>query len=313
MLTEDQKKMRRTGVGGSEIAAIVGLNPYSSPIDVWRSKVEGWSPEVTGPMLRGTFLEDGVARWWAHEKGAQLREVGTIRHPKEEIVICTPDRLAKMLGAEELDLSIKVPGPHTAEQWGPDGSDELPDHAALQVQWELIPLGILYGIRRAIVTAPVHGELRSYPVEADADIQAGLVEAAKRFWKDHVVSGKPPPPDASESYGDWLSARYVNGSAPPVPASPELARVVEDLRHLKAQRKELETQEQALRNRLLATIGDASGVEGLCTYRITKGRASVRWEEVCREAGVPAELIEKHTSRTPYRTLRILKGGNDNE
>lgn len=312
MLSDDQKKMRRTGIGGSEISAIVGLNPYATPIDVWRSKVEGHEVEETGPMRRGRFLEEGVAQWWAHEKGAALREVGTIRHPKEAIVICTPDRLAAMKDGE-LDLSVKVPGPYALEQWGADGSDEAPDHALLQVQWELIPLGILYGIRRAVITAPVHGELRSYYVEADADIQGGLVEAARKFWRDFVETGTPPPPDSSRSYENWLSARHQNGSAPALAPTPQLTAMVEELRRAKAEKKAAEEKERGAKNRLVSALGTASGVDGLCTYRLTKGKPSTDWTEVCLEVGIPPEVIAKHTTRNPYPALRLSKNGDNSD
>lgn len=314
MLTDEQKKIRKTGIGGSEIAAVVGLNPYASPIDVWRSKVEGHELEETGPMKRGRFLEDGVARWWAHDHGAELREVGTIRHPREEIVMCTPDRLASFGQVDPtLDLSIKVPGPHVMEQWGPDGSDEVPDAYLLQAQWELIPLGILYGIRKAVIAAPIRGDLHSYPVDADEDIQGQLIEAAKRFWGDHILTGRPPPADSSASYGEWLKVKYQNGSEPEVRPTPELASIVEELRQLKANAKEMAGRERGLRNQLLTAIGDAAGVEGLCSYRITKGRPATDWQAICREAGVSPAVVEKHTSRTPYRVLRLSRNGDDNE
>ena len=97
-LTPEQKKLRLQGIGGSEISAIVGLNPYATALDVWRSKVEGYEQPVNEHMKRGIFLEAGIANWYADRTGATLREIGTVFHPSFPRVFCTRDRIARASG-----------------------------------------------------------------------------------------------------------------------------------------------------------------------------------------------------------------------
>src|SRR4051812_24779541 len=124
-LTPDQLKMRLSGIGGSEIAVVVGISPYAGFIDVWAVKVEGRVFEGNAATRRGQILEPAVAAWYAEETGAQLREVGTIRHPTREIALATPDRIATLAGSERL-VEIKTANLRQIDKWGEPGTDEVP-------------------------------------------------------------------------------------------------------------------------------------------------------------------------------------------
>ena len=66
-MTNEQRALwlegRRTGIGGSDVAAVLGLNPWKTPLDVWNDKL-GLSEDkgMTEPAYWGTVLEDTVAK-----------------------------------------------------------------------------------------------------------------------------------------------------------------------------------------------------------------------------------------------------------
>lgn len=298
MLTDEQKKLRLEGIGGSEIAALAGLNPHMTALDVYRCKVEGFEPPQTHHMERGTFLEDGVARWYAHRTGAKLREVGTIRHPSIARIICTPDRLATPPQGEEVDLSIKFPGIRSAAYWGEPGTDDVPEAYWCQVQWELIPLGVLYGIRRAHIAAPIDGDLRVYTVSGDPKAQAHLAEIAQKFWVDHVAKKVPPPIDGSDSAKAWLHDRFPENRTPLKIAPPEATELAQRYREHRRAREEHEKLEKECQNRLKELIGDAEGIKGqgwFATWKAPKGSLFIDWEAIARALNPPDELIQRHT------------------
>ncbi|HQV23796.1 MAG TPA: YqaJ viral recombinase family protein, partial [Agitococcus sp.] len=79
----DWLKGRQTGIGGSEIAAIVGLNQYRTPMQVWESKVNPVQDEETSqPAYWGTVLEDVVAKEYALRTGNKVQRLTKqMRHP----------------------------------------------------------------------------------------------------------------------------------------------------------------------------------------------------------------------------------------
>src|SRR5215469_14323159 len=74
---------RRTGIGGSDAAAALGLSPWQTPYDLWEQKTGRAPPiEQTEPMLWGHLLEDIVRREYARRTGLEARPVAEmIRHP----------------------------------------------------------------------------------------------------------------------------------------------------------------------------------------------------------------------------------------
>lgn len=298
MLTEEQKKKRLQGIGGSEISALVGLNPFAGPIDVWRSKCEGYEIPVTHHMERGTYLEDGVAKWYASRTGATLAETGTLTHPSFARVMCTPDRLATFSDGSRLDLSIKVPGPRAQDHWGTPGTDEVPEPYFVQVQWELLILEAHYGITRADIAAPIDGDLAVYHVSADRDTQQYLVEEANLFWTRYVQTRTPPPVDGSESSGEWLKARFPKHTRPMMVATSEAHDLMCELFEARTERKRHELREELATQRLKAILGDAEGMQGngwKILFRANKDSVKVDWKAIAAEVGVPAHIQEKHT------------------
>lgn len=312
MLTEEQLKLRLTGIGGSEIGALVDLHPYMKPIDVYASKVH---PNREGDNFhteRGKFFERPTADWWAHRHEAALREVGTLIHPDHRVVLATPDFLARPTAGAELDLSVKCPGPRTRHHWGELGSDEVPPYAYAQVQWELAILEKLHGITRAVVVAPLDGDLAEFPIDADRDLQDHLIGAAERFWRDHVAKRNPPPPDASKEYTEFIRKAFPE-SGPGLPqADAEALLAAQELRRAKMAKKVADEAEARARQVLEMKIGNGGGLVGpdwKITFKLTKGKPALDLAGLVAELKIPQSAIDRHTKRKPYKTFRATFNG----
>lgn len=312
-LSEEQKALRLTGIGASEVAAVLGISPWARPIDVYRAKVEGRELDETLPMKRGRILESAIADWYAEDTGATLRPGVTTRHPRCSVLLATPDRFALHRNGEERGLECKAPGVHMASAWGESGSDQVPIYYVAQVETQMA----CCNLQDADVAALLGGEdFRTYHLRRDAELEALIIDAAERFWTDHVLPRRPPAPDASEPYSEWLHTRYpeVSAKAPILKADPEDQQWATQLFDARARKAAAEEDEKLARQHLEARIGSAYGMEGQ-TWKIlwsdSKGRASTNWEAVAAEAGLSRALIEKHTKRTPHRVFKptLKKGG----
>ncbi len=299
-LTEEQLAMRLTGVGGSEVAAVCGLNPFAGPFDVYRAKVEGHVIEDNEHMERGRFFERPTAEWYAHRNGATLQEAGTLRHPKHSIVLATPDFLASLAGGRRLDLSIKVPGPNAQRLWGEPGTDECPMPAFVQVQWELFILEALEGITEAVVAAPIFGELREFPVRADREFQGNLLEHVERFWADHIEPKKPPPIDGTAACSEWLRQRFEAHDGLILAADMETTLIASRLQAARLAQKKGAADEEEAKNLLIARMKDV-GAEGMAgegwkvSFRLAKGGVETDWKAVALACNAPEHIVQACT------------------
>lgn len=304
-LTKEQLAMRLTGIGGSEISSLVGLNPYSSPIDVWRAKVEGVVFEGNAATERGNYLEPAVAAWYVDQTNAVLRDVGTVRHPTSPIALATPDRIATIKGKERL-LEIKTANIRQLDKWG-DSDDAVPEQYLVQVQWTMACVGL----HEADVAVLIAGDtFRIYHLRLDLELVSMLLEAAEGFWSRYVVTKTPPPPDSSEAYGRFIADHFDAEKGATLQADLATTLIAARLKAAREAKAAAERAETEARNELLTRMSVAGAEKILgdrwsVSYGLTKGRVSVRWEDVAREAGVPEALIQKHTViAPPHRTFR---------
>jgi putative phage-type endonuclease len=196
-LTDEQRRIRRTGITGTDVCAlmapVLGIPSFSTPFEVWSAKMGRDTPkDVTEDMERGTFLEDGARQWYAHRTGAlKVEQPGTVVSRRNPLVIATPDGVAHFRD-DVRALEVKMPG--SAAGWGEPETDEVPPWYLPQVLWQLAALEM----ERADVFAVLDGKPRLYHVRRDAEVEGLMVEHAERFWRDYVVTGKPPEVTAAD-------------------------------------------------------------------------------------------------------------------
>lgn len=297
MLTPEQKALRSRGVGASEIAAIVGLSPYETALDVYLRK-RGLLPSSPDNAYTkwGRTLEAVIADRYAEEYDVELVTSGTVRHPEREWMLATPDRLT----ADGTRLiEIKNVGANRAFEWGASGTSRIPERYYLQVLWQMA----VTGVREADLVALIGGnDLRVYAVEHDAKIEEYMIEVAREFWFDHVVAENPPEVEELDSTARYLSLRYPRDSGESIEATPEIEAWIDRLRELREIGEQVEAAKIEAELAIKEFMGEASTLTsrlGRITYKSTKDIQTVDWRGAARAAQVPADVIAEHTTTKP--------------
>lgn len=204
---QDWLTRRQAGIGGSDVAAILGISPWKTPLDVYNSKVEpvAADEEMSEAAYWGIVLEDVVAREYATKTVSKIQRINDlVRHPEHpwaianlDRVIVTPgsrarlDDAGRLLGADGL-LECKTASAYKASDWGRDGDDDaIPVHYAAQAMWYLAVTGLPWCDFATLIGGQRFVTKR---VERDEETIAVLLEKCRAFWFDHVQARRPPEP-----------------------------------------------------------------------------------------------------------------------
>lgn len=234
-LSAEQLEERRAYIGGTDAAALAGVNPpgWAQPIDVYLEKV-GLAPErgKSRMMSAGTLLEPAVAALFTEATSIKLRRWRRpIRSREYPWAGGHLDRWAEDGGIFEAKWAMRKDG------WGPSWSMDLeavdqppvqvPLHYAVQVQHYLAVTG-----REHAWLAVLLGwaDFRWYRIARKPETITWLMELEERFWEENVLAGVPPAPDGSESYGRHLRRQYQQDDGLERVATPEQQLLVGKLR-----------------------------------------------------------------------------------
>lgn len=242
--------LRHTGIGASEIATVLGLNPWQSPFSLWHIKAGNVDPDLEGNAAThwGTIHEPAICDEWARlNPWAEVRVCGTYRHPDEPWMLANPDRLVH--DGDDLVGVLEAKTARYADGWGPDGSDEIPVHYRAQVMQQMHVMGVPV----AYVAVLIGGsDFRSYTVDYDPGDAAHVVEAGRAFWQS-IADGVPPDIDASEATGQTVRRLHPDVEDVDVLVDTDLA---DGYLTAVAAVKDAERVRDGYVNRLLDAIGD---------------------------------------------------------
>ena len=294
-------KERATYIGGTDISAIIGVNPYSSPWEVYCRKL-GLLPQepMNQAMKRGVKFEAPLCGWFAEETGLKLQPAPQIvcRHPKYDFIGGNPDRL---VGTDAV-LEVKTVGVNAAREWGPAPDGPIPQHYLVQLHWYLgltnRPIGYF--------AAYIEGRegIQIYRIDHDPELFEFLIAAAVRFWTNHIVPQVAPEVDGSDSCSEILSKIYPADTGEVIDGDDDVAMMAARLQDIKAQSSKLYKQQIEIENYIKSAMGEASvmNVEGYSkpfTWKKAKDSVSTDWEAMARNL-IEAEKLDESL---PYFTV----------
>lgn len=307
MLTKEQLELRKNGITGSEIAAVAGLNPWVSPFDVWCKK-KGVIEDDAGSYHteRGQYLEPAIIKWYSARTGRRVEETSTIIHPRNRIIIATPDGISIGDSGDRRALEVKSPSLYTQKDWGDDGTDDIPQYYLPQVMWECAVLGTA----SADVAAIVNGDLRTYTVAYNERLYSALEDIAMRFWREHILTDVPPEPTGSERAREELLALYPTATEDLLPASEEMRALAFEYDRLRTEEKIVSERKSEIRNKLVQIIGHHRGVEAddfKLSYNNIKPRSAIDYDKLVADLGITPEQLNKYRVIKPAGRMLTLK------
>jgi len=295
--TPEWLEARRGGIGGSDIAAILGLSPWTSPLAVWHAKMSGDSGPANDAMEWGHRLEAPVAERYA-EGHPEYTVTGPREmkfHPEYPRAFASVDGL--LLNPDDQTpvglLEVKT----TSQLWS-----EVPLYYQAQVQWYM---GI-YGLPFCDVAVLAQGRHYSeFRVPFDERWFKVAVISAETWWERHIVGGEVPP------------ARAVDNGAKFWPAEDkeQSVEVPEELAHRLAvarrRYKEAEELKDAAEAELKLAMGPAARARTASGAQVaswtTTRRTSV---DVKRLAAEYPDVHQAVLRESNSRTLRFQFKGD---
>jgi len=299
MSRNDWLKQRRKGIGGSDAAKVLGISKWGGPLSVYMEKKGLYTPDEPGEAAYwGTVLEDVVAREFEKQSGLKVRRENKIfQHAEYPWMLANVDR--RIVGANK-GLECKTTSNFMGDEWK---DDELPDAYYVQIQhyiavmgWESCFVAVLIGGQRFVWKECVRND----------SLILTIVEKEREFWLDHFEKDVPPSIGISDDPNDLWPDQDTEDLVQDIDGEGLKAALA--LLDLKGRMKVLEDEEKALEGLLKQRIGEAAGLEGIATWKKTKGRVNVNWQAVASELGADGGVVSRHTETKPgYRRLVIDK------
>lgn len=252
-------EVRKHGIGSSDAAAAVGLNPYKSQLQLWMEKTgrdadlpQPDPDDTTSPVYWGTLLEPIVAASYTKQTGRRVRKVNAVlQHPERPWMLANIDR--EVIGAGDVQiLECKTAGEFGARLW----KDGVPEYVQLQVQHQLA----VTGKHAADVAVLICGQqLQVHRIQRDDDLIAKLMMLQERFWH-YVTSDTPPPVDGSDSAATALQCLYPrdNGDRLDFSQDSQMSALFADLQDARFQLDKYKKLEEQYKQKIQQAMGNAS-------------------------------------------------------
>lgn len=325
-------KARRSGIGGSDVAAILNLNKFKTALDIYEDKISTEEPkdQQSEAAYFGTILEDVVAKEFSKRTGLKVQRVNTmLRSGVGDWMIANIDRAVinpdiagrvsvydeqrqaetgRMISTNWI-LECKTANQFMADSWGESQEAEIVNGAVVtehkipiyyetQVQWYLA----VTGCEVCFVAVLLGGQdFRIYAVKRDEDVIKALKEHCSVFWHENVLKRIPPQ---AQSMKD-VEKLFPKDNGDLVEATNEQAADIGELRTLAERIKELTDQQSVVKSRLIASLGENTGLmiggEKACTYKAQK---STRFDSTRFKKEQPA-VYQDYVKSTETRVFRL--------
>lgn len=256
-ITQEQREQRRQFIGSSDVAAILGLDPFKTAADVWASKVFATEEKTGGekdPRAAGNRMEKMVLEWGAEELGVEIysedAQGNALEIPSGKF-LAHPDAI-------EVDAPIVHEAKTTrvfsnfapeSDMWGEPFTDEVPFKVLLQCNLQLYCGGPDF----QTAWVPLYFGARGfflYRIDRSDRIIETVIKRCEEWWS-RFVETRECPPDSLPSLSTLESIKRERKTVK-IPDQPLL-----DFLYAREIRLAAEKEEKEAKKKLLFTLGDA--------------------------------------------------------
>ena len=299
---EDWLAYRKQGIGGSDVAAMLGISPFRTARDLYYDKLgiaSAVDEEVNWVQLEvGNLLEPLVARIFEKKTGLKVyKRKAMFRHPRYPWMLADLDYLVDLPDGKPAILEIKTTNYNARDNWWYNGQEIVPPYYETQGRHYMAVMNInrvyfccLYGNREdeAIIRL----------LDRDAFCEDELITLEDIFWHENILARNPP--EYTENGNMILESlkRQLGPSekdAPPVQFSLPQYRLIrryevlqEEKKRYDAGNKEIEEELSQIKARLVEAMGNSCSA----TYDTSDGGYLVTFNPV-RKAGISKENLER--------------------
>src|SRR6188768_357786 len=286
---------RRQGIGGSDVAAVLGRSRWKSELALYVEKISEAPPDDEASEIAnwGRIFEPQILKEYAGRVKRRVVRGGKLMRSKR-----SAHHLVTLDGVQLTRPPPWAKGPGVAEVkttgYGERYDEDIPIEVQIQIQWELFVTGASWA---TCIWLPFpERKLQWLDVEPSPKVHEMLVERVDRFWQ-RVQRREPPDPDGSESSMLALRALYPedNDEVIKIIGATSLA---DEYERNRAALKLLTERQGLLKNSLAATIGEAKYAVledgrywGTAYYQARENR--------CRHCEAVLSKVE------PYRTYTL--------
>ena len=305
-VSKDVTINRNSYIGGSDIAAIMGMSRWSTPLKLWAiktGKLEAPDLSTVEAVEMGIELEQFVADMFSKKTGKSVRRAPKVyQHPDYAYMAAHIDRL--VTGTDEL-LECKTCSAFKKDEWE---NDEIPQEYILQVMWQL---GIT-GRKIGHIAVLIGGQSFKYKkIQFDEELFQSMVESAKEFWK-HVQEDTPPAimPEDDETLKDLYSAStevmielYPEDDRT-AQACASLEEKIGYLQEIKSHIRNLQDEQKEIETGIKEIIKDNLGIKTpkyVVTWK-SQRKSSVDVRSLCENE---PDIYAKYEKISSYRVMRI--------
>ena len=253
---------RRRGIGGSDVATILGLNKWKSSYQLWLEKTGQIELDHTEsePAYWGNVLEEVVAKEFQERTGKKVRRRNQIfEHPLYPFLRANIDR--DVVG-ENAILECKTANAFLGKEWE---GEEVPLSYLCQVQHYMNVLNKKY----CYIAVLIGGQKFIWKrVDRDQELIDMLTERLVDFWEVNVLAGKEPVIDGSETTSEFLKDRYSNLDETETTLPSSFDDLVDEKRELKKAKKEIETAIRKVDNQIISELGKRNASIGISPKNI---------------------------------------------
>ena len=298
----DWLDLRRTSIGGSDVATILGFNKYKSPYQLWLDKTGQIDIDTTDPSEAaywGNVFEQTVADEFSRRAEKKVRQDNHMYFHKEyDYLSANVDR--QVVG-ENAILECKTASMYLADKWT---EENIPEQYIFQVQHYLNVLDKDY----AYIAVLVGGQKFQWKrIERDQELIDLIQERLIAFWNVNVKQNIAPPIDGSQAATDFLKERYANSEAgKEITLSSSFDETITLLNEAKAAKKTVEETISLYENQIKLALGEADAEIGITPTNLIywKPVTTNRLDTKTLQKEQP-DIYEKYVNASQSRRLTI--------